>query len=323
MYQKRELKNELSWSVSRAQLFQSCPRAYYYTYYGSWKGWELEAPEETRLLYRLKKLSTMPIWAGTIVHDLLKGTLERARETGSIPALETLQNAARAKMREGWLQTINQEWLKSPSKAVNLSELYYGAGENYGICRKLPKEETDAILQRVMDCLDNFTHSPIIKEIFAVPAANWKPIDTLTYFMVGDIKVYCAIDFAFEDAAGFLHIIDWKTGNENPRTLRQQLACYARYAVDTWGYPVDRLILQGVFLRDGGRVSQYTVNQELMDSVCPEIEKSYHAMQARLTSIEENTAQEENFTPRPSETGCSTFNFRQVCPVTKELMGKL
>ena len=40
---------EFSWSQTRRSTFRDCPRMYYWQYYGSWKGWEDDAPEEARI----------------------------------------------------------------------------------------------------------------------------------------------------------------------------------------------------------------------------------------------------------------------------------
>ncbi len=83
----RKLENELSWSVSRDQLFKQCHRAYYYNYYGSWGGWERDASEETRKLYILKNIRTLAMWAGTIVHEVIAEALNRyARKNSPIQA---------------------------------------------------------------------------------------------------------------------------------------------------------------------------------------------------------------------------------------------
>ncbi|MBU1700874.1 MAG: PD-(D/E)XK nuclease family protein, partial [Candidatus Eisenbacteria bacterium] len=52
------LKNTFSWSHSRKRLFDDCPRAYYFRYYGSWEGWLHDAPPLARALYILKQLKS-------------------------------------------------------------------------------------------------------------------------------------------------------------------------------------------------------------------------------------------------------------------------
>ena len=49
------MATDFSWSVSRHDSFSTCRRKYFYSYYAS-----NDDPE----IYRLKKLSALPMWAG-------------------------------------------------------------------------------------------------------------------------------------------------------------------------------------------------------------------------------------------------------------------
>lgn len=311
---KKKLENELTWSITRAQLFQSCPRAYYYNYYGSWGGWEREADADTRLIYILKNIKPMLVWAGTIVHNTIREALTTVASGGSRPDKGQLEQAAILKMRQEWTESVRKEWLDKPSKKTNLFELYYRDGENYGECHSLPREETDAIKERVINCIDAFTYSQALNNILNTPPSNWKTIDKLDSFQLDGIKVWCALDFAFVDTNGILNIYDWKTGGENKATLRQQLACYALYAQNVWNTPVNMLSLNGVFLNDGGRLSPYPVKQELLDSVTAQIKASFQAMKKCLASPENNLAKIDDFQCTPSEFTCARCNFRRICP---------
>ena len=304
----KKLVNELSWSVSRAQLFQSCPRAYYYNYYGAWGGWETEASPTARKLYILKNIKPLAMWAGSIVHSLIKESLDEFARSGQRPEGASLQERARARMNAGWRESVQREWEQYPSRRTNLFELYYGNG------RTLPVETTNAIRERVFTCLESFVMSPVVHEILAMPYASWKTNDVLDTFVCNDVKIWCAIDFAYVDANGVCHILDWKTGIENRSTLRQQLACYALYAMGKWSLPLDKLNLHGVFLLDGGRRSDYPVQPELLVSVQDQIVTSYQAMRAKLRDPERNLAEEDDFPCVPTEYSCAQCGFREVCP---------
>lgn len=303
----KKLVNEFSWSFSRHQLFISCPKAYYYNHYGSWGGWEAEADEKTRKLYILKNIRPMIVWIGSIIHDLIKATLENFSRTGAIPTADEMKERALNAMRSGWRSSIKQEWKQYPKK-TNLFELYYGDGKH------VPKEETDAIKQRVLDCIDNFAYSAVLKTITNVPFVNWKPIDTLDTFTVDDLKVWCAVDFAYTDSDGLLHIIDWKTGSEKKDSLRFQLACYALYALEKWYVPLEKIAPHGVFLYDGARMSDYSIDAALLVSVKDQILTSAQAMKAKLKDVENNVADEEDFPCNPNEYNCRNCNFREICP---------
>ncbi len=308
----KEIKNELTWSISRAQLFQECQRAYYYNYYASWGGWKKDAPADVRLAYLLKNLQRLVQWAGTIVHETIKEALANTAVHGEKLPLAKLQENAVQKMRNGWKEALDKEWISSPKK-TNIFELYYGDGENYGACRRLPRETTDAIKQRVLDCMEGFFYSPAVREIYQTSPEQWLAIDALDSFQIDDIKVWCAPDFAFKDAAGLFHILDWKTGSENTRTISQQLACYALYSMKKWEIPLEQIRIQGVFLKDGGRVQNYQLNAETIEAVQKQIQDSYRSMQEKLSDVKENLAKEEDFPRRLVESRCENCPFRRIC----------
>ena len=62
---------DFSWSVSRHDAFARCRRRYFYSYYAS-----NDDPE----ILRLKKLSALPMWAGSVVHETIE-TLLKTRDT--------------------------------------------------------------------------------------------------------------------------------------------------------------------------------------------------------------------------------------------------
>ena len=68
-----------SWSASRHDTFASCRRRYYYSYYAAL------GDEEIR---RLKKLSALPLWAGSLVHDTIERFLKASRAPDRTPDLE-------------------------------------------------------------------------------------------------------------------------------------------------------------------------------------------------------------------------------------------
>ncbi|MBR4124901.1 MAG: hypothetical protein IKR13_01740 [Victivallales bacterium] len=97
----KPITNDLTWSVSRARLFRSCQRAYYYAYYGAWGGWSNDAPVAAQLLYRLKQIKTFALWGGSIVHEVIRDALTRCAMQQKPVVLEELQAQARTMLRKG------------------------------------------------------------------------------------------------------------------------------------------------------------------------------------------------------------------------------
>ena len=315
----KPITNDLTWSVSRARLFRSCQKAYYYAYYGAWGGWSVEAPERTRLLYCLKQVQSFPLWGGGIVHEVIRDALTQFAMRRRPIDVNDLQNAARALLRRGWVESRDRLWEQNPKRAVNLFEHYYGEG------REIPREQTDALKENIYAALENFAHCDTLAELLTLPPQNWVELDQLESFIVGELpaddrapaaplKVWCAIDLAYFDAQGVLHIIDWKTGSEHKEELRLQLACYAIYAMKKYQLPLEKIILGGVILNDGGRLSPYAISRESLVNATDQMLKSACAMRGKLQDIEANTANEEDFDCTQNPAVCNSCPYRQVCP---------
>ena len=302
-----KLANELTWSVSRDRLFRTCRRAYYYHYYGSWGGWEDGADEGVRKLYVLKNITTLEMWGGSVVHDTIAEALRRF-ELKRVPIKAgELQARARQKLRHGWSESVDREWIDAPKK-TNLHGLYYGNG------RTLPRERTDKLKDRVYSCLAAFAESEILREVLSVSPLNWKPIDQLDSLVMDGLKVWCAVDFAFVDPAGCVRIADWKTGHEDVDSLRLQLACYAFYAREKWFVPAEKLRVAGVFLREGARCSEYPIGDDMLVEARDRILAGAADMRALLTDVETNAARVEDFPLSDDDRPCRRCNFREVCP---------
>jgi len=80
-----------SWSASRHDTFATCRRRYYYSYYAS-----LEDDE----VRRLKKLSALPMWAGSVVHDTIESFL---RTNDALPSPEEQEAFIRSVVHSGML----------------------------------------------------------------------------------------------------------------------------------------------------------------------------------------------------------------------------
>lgn len=302
-----KLANELTWSVSRDNLFKQCRRAYYYQYYGSWGGWESGTDARTRKIYVLKNLSTLPMWAGSVVHDTIAQALRHHAQTREEIRAGALQARARMMLRKGWIEAVERQWEASPKK-TNLFELYYGNGKN------LPQEETERVKETVYGCLQAFVDSAILREILATPYVNWKPVDVLSSFLLEGLKVWVAVDFAHTDPESRLHIIDWKTGAEKRDSIEVQLACYALYANEEWFTPLERVRLMGVFLKENARVSEYPVHADTLVNARDYILNSSAEMRSLLVKAATNEAREDDFICCESERVCRRCNFREVCP---------
>jgi ATP-dependent helicase/DNAse subunit B len=81
---------KLGWSVSRYSLFETCKRQYYYNYYAKY---DPEYP--VKKILALKKMTSIPLEVGNIVHDVNKTLLERLRITAKAIDRERFYDYAR------------------------------------------------------------------------------------------------------------------------------------------------------------------------------------------------------------------------------------
>lgn len=74
------LENNFSWSLQRFTMFERCKREYYYHYYGAWEGWNKNADDRIKLIYRLKNIKRENTWLKSITEKTLfsaiKGEIE-------------------------------------------------------------------------------------------------------------------------------------------------------------------------------------------------------------------------------------------------------
>ena len=134
--------NTFSWSASRDRLFRTCPRAYYYNYYAYWNGWSYNADEETKTIYKLKKLQGLPLWAGSTVHDVIQCFLELQQSISGIP--QALDKVNPSSFLNKFQITYDQE-TAGYKKAEDLEEV---AKEKVAIAEAIGFVGDELMLQR-------------------------------------------------------------------------------------------------------------------------------------------------------------------------------
>ncbi len=101
-----------SWSASRHDTFATCRRRYYYSYYAA-----LDDPE----IHRLKKLSALPLWAGSVVHDTIEAFL---RANDRVLSPEDQEALIRSVVHSGMVT----DWRASEAGLPPVDGLPYGGG---------------------------------------------------------------------------------------------------------------------------------------------------------------------------------------------------
>lgn len=292
-----EQRRGFSWSISRHDSFQSCRRRYFYAYY--------VAPEDPEVR-RLKRLSALPLWAGSVVHETIEELLKTRDEMPSETEQEAIVRAAvHSRMLADWRSS------EADSPDFRLFEHEYGT--------PVEPEDKKIVVGIVMRSLRNFFRSEALGEAFAVGRSQWLTVEDLASFHVGDVEVLLRMDLAFRDREGRVVIVDWKTGRNEGRFSEVQLAGYALFAAEKgWATSPEELRTELAYL-SVPRYVRRTVSDRRLEHARAFIRKSASNMRALLSDVPGNRGRLEDFPMIEKPSRCRRCNFRKLCFPRAEL----
>jgi len=289
-----------SWSASRHDTFSSCRRKYYYSYYASHEDEEIK---------RLKKLSALPLWAGSVVHDTIEWFLKKH---DALPPQEEQDALIRRVVHTGMVS----DWRESEmaSRRFRLFEHEYD--------QPVEQEDKRLVVNIVMRSLQRFFQSDTLREALAVGRDRWLALEDLVSFHVGDVEVYLRMDLAFRDADGRVVIVDWKTGRREGRFNEIQVAGYALYATEQgWVASPEEISTELNYLVIP-RATRRRVDAKKIEHARSFIARSAGTMKELLVDPLENHARLEDFPMIDRPRVCHRCNFRRLCfPRTGEAPG--
>lgn len=285
------MQAEFSWSLSRHDTFTTCKRRYFYAYYAA-----REDPE----VHRLKKLSALPLWAGSVVHDVLERLLKERDGLPSPTEQEALvREAVHARMVGDWRDS------QQGSTRFRLFEHEYD----------LPVEPEDKkiAVTVVMRSLRHAFRSPTLGAAFAAGRAARLSVEELVSFHVNGVPVLLRMDLAFRQDDGGVLIVDWKTGRKEGRFNETQLAGYALYArAQGWVRDTAELRTELAYLVLP-RFVRRAVQPATLAHARRFVERSAAAMKALLRDPLANVAHIDDFPMIDRPQVCRRCNFRRLC----------
>jgi hypothetical protein len=206
---------EFSWSISRQRKLDQCPRAYFYQYYLGWNGWLDDAPTDTRVAYRLGKLTSLDALLGQQI-DVRARELEAAARAGRpLPSPEDLELRTRAALRQAWSRSKNGRvaFEQRPSKVVMLRSLYLGQDT---------QPETDRLNDKTGPSMRGLLATSHWSRLHGAGGEGRVEVPDFARFLWDGITVFAAPDLAYV-RGDELHVIDWKTGREDDTQALQVL----------------------------------------------------------------------------------------------------
>ena len=285
------MAKEFSWSVSRHDTFASCKRRYFYSYYAS---------EDDPEIRRLKKLSALPLWAGSVVHETIEAFL-KARDTLPSPTEQEalIKAAVHGQMLSDWRDS------EAGSLRFRLFEHEYQV--------QVDAEDKKIVVGIVMRSLRNFFKSPVLAEALAVGRGQWLTVEDLISFDVDGVPVFLRMDLAFRDQAGRVVIVDWKTGRGEGRFSEVQVAGYALYASEQgWVQSPEEIQTELAYLAIP-RYVRRALDRKKVDHLRRFIQKSATTMRGLLLDPVANLARLEDFPMVDRPQMCRRCNYRKLC----------
>ena len=304
---------ELSWSLSRAKMFETCPRCFYYHYYFAQAGYSPDAPEEARLALEMKRIKGLDMWVGEIVHDTIQWALEQAK-TGHIVTEQDAKAETRRRLSDGWLGSVKQLWrMHQDDEYPNLFEHYYGTTVTSAV--------TDRLKNKAFLSVGNFIDSPIFRQITSTSADSWLPIEKYASFRLDGLLMYVKFDFALKDGQ-LLTVYDWKTGNPTPDEMRQ-LACYAMYTSSKWEVPIENIKVCAVHLQPTLEASEHQVDESDVEEIRAHVKQSFNSMLECLRNPARNIAAMEDFPMTGNLMRCIRCNYKGICTQGAQASGDI
>ena len=313
-----ELKNEFSWSKSRARIFDECHRRYWFHYYGAWGGWDVDnTSPETREIYILKQLKNRWMWAGELVHWGVELVLKDLQGTqAGLPAGQAgiplspdrkgIQERILAEMRKDFVRSRNGTYRIEP-KTGGLIEHEYKLD--------LTDEDWQKVKNHIMTCLENFFDSEILKELKQLPQEQWLPVERVSAFEFEGTKVYVKPDVLHRTEDGDVQIIDWKTSREDRKESLSgdfQLPTYFLYVIEKGLGEPEKVRAMEANLSTG-TIREEIFDPEKIERIKREIRENINEMKRMLVDPERNIARKEDFNVATDSKVCRYCNFQKVC----------
>lgn len=229
-----------AWSNSRVKTFRECAWKYYLTYFEAWEGWLTSAPQEKRRAYTLKNMTNLPMFIGSVVHDIIEEAITTGRQTGQWKTLEQLQHDGIQALRKGWKQSVDKRWQGSPKRNINLAEHFYQ--------ETVEPERLDAFKQKVLKSLKAFCDMPLFKVMQGLAEEDWLTLEDFQKFQLNTgeevtVKIDCGFKYQRK-----VYLLDWKTGRVSDSVI-DQLVTYSMYAMKQgWAKKPEDIVIIPVYL---------------------------------------------------------------------------
>lgn len=222
----------ISWSYSRRNLLEQCPRRYYYQYYGSIRK---AAPDQhdKPLLRFLKTLPNRHERVGTILHFVIAKALRGSAQGATVDS-RNLRSWARRVFEQDVEYSLRDPRGMDPPigkyPPVLLREFYYESSSAESDCQ--------IALERLTSAIEFFAESSTYADFRDLTAYTEVLIEQSVSVPGLPFKVRGRVDLALSRLSEAV-VLDWKLAASSSGDDSLQLVSYALWACDHFGIGPD------------------------------------------------------------------------------------
>jgi hypothetical protein len=297
---------EFAWSITRQKQIRDCPRAYYYRYYLSHNGWLRDAPEASRLAYRLSKLTGLDALLGQQM-DFRAREIETAVRAGeAAPTAADLETRTRVALREAWRSSMDQRdaFEAKPNSVTMLRSFYIEEGPP-------STAETDRLNEKLAACHVNLLAAGHWDRLRECGAEGCVTIEAFAHFYLDGVKTYSAGDLAYVHD-GTAYLIDWKSGRpgiDDPVQVTLATHSLLQSNPHLAGLPV-RATLNYLLT---GQEREVEPPPDLEAFVMDTVSAGIREMHSLLRDVETNAPLEMSEFPRRESGLCASCSYTWLC----------
>jgi hypothetical protein len=295
------LKNEFSWSYSRAAKYQQCPRAYYYHYYAAWEGWLSPAPVPVKKAYLLKNLTGLSRWVGNLVHETIQFALAQLKSGRVVPENDLVEHM-HTRAQTDFTDSQSGRYRQKPNRFTGFQEHYYQTEPS--------KDTWQTAWSTAEKRLKTFIRSDVYAHLRRQSPATFLEIETLQSFTIANTKVWVQMDFARREEDTIV-IYDWKTGTIDEAEVQQQLGIYGFYAQYIW--PETDMLRGIVYGIADDKILEFDLDDAQLQKTQSSIEASIAQLQSLLVDAHANLAEISQFPMIEDLSICRQCQFRELC----------
>lgn len=304
-----------AWSNSRVKTLRECAWKYYLTYFLSFEGWLSSVPQEKQRAYTLKNMTNLPMFIGSIVHDVIEEVITIGRRTGQWRTLEQAQHDAIQRLRKGWKQSVEKRWQISPKQNINLAEHFYQ--------EEIEPDRLASYKQKVLASLKAFYDMPLFGILQSLTKDDWLTLENFQKFQLNTgeevtVKIDCGFRYK-----GKVYLLDWKTGRVSDSVI-DQLVTYSMYALKQgWAKKPEDIVIIPVYLAAYAEIGEQATPH--LNVTMQHIKRQAGIIRSEYPLLTEAFKNKDNpsyFKRTDNENACTKCFFKDMCPGAKIEVGE-